>query len=140
MKKALAICWIVILVSSTSIVSRAEEVTPYTTNIILMSADLSMGNGYLIGSGGGMYSGTGLHAIFEVHIQYKTSGGAWYNVDDGRTSRCYEPGKSYSVSTYYYSPVVGTQYRFHVYMRVVDSDGNLHDASVINSSVYTYTG
>lgn len=140
MKRILALCMVLVFMSTTNVISKAEEVTPCATNIVYTNASLSFGDGYIIGSGGGMYSGTGLHAIFEVHIQYKTSSGAWYNVDNGRTSRCYEPGEAYSVSTYYHSPVVGTEYRFHVYMRVVDSDGNLHDASVINSNVYTYTG
>ena len=115
---------ILVMMNAVNLTSRAEEVMPYATNIMSMNASLSFGDGYII----------------EVHIQYKTSGGAWYNVDNGRTSRCYTPGDTFAVETYYYSPVVGTQYRCHVYMRVVDSDGYLHDASVTNSNVYTYTG
>lgn len=140
MKRILALCMILLMMNAVNLTSRAEEVMPYATNIMSVNAALSFGDGYIIGAGGGIYSGTGLHAIFEVHIQYKTSGGAWYNVDNGRTSRCYTPGDTFAVETYYYSPVVGTQYRCHVYMRVVDSDGYLHDASVTNSNVYTYTG
>lgn len=140
MKRILAICMVLVMMNAVNLTSRAEEVTPYATNIININADLLVGDGYIVGVGGGIYSGTGLHAIYEVHIQYKTSSGAWYNVDNGRTSRYYTPGDTFAVETYYYSPVVGTEYRCHVYMRVVDSDGYLHDASVTNSNVYTYTG
>ena len=118
----------------------AEEVAPSSTNIIDLNATLLKGDGYLLGSVTATFTGTGLHSIHECHIQYQTSTGAWYNVDDGRTSRCYNPGEPYTTNVYYYSPEVGTTYRFHVYMRVVDSDGYLHDASVTNSNVYTYTG
>ena len=46
----------------------------------------------------------------------------------------------YTTNVYYYSPEVGTTYRFHAYMRVVDSNGYLHDAETINSDSYVYRG
>lgn len=118
----------------------AEEVSPCTTNILELRSTLAKGDGYLLGSVTGTFTGTGLHAIYECHIQYQTSSGAWYNVDDGRVSRCYNPGEPYTTDVYYYSPEIGTTYRFHAYMRVVDSDGYLHDAEVINSPTYVYGG
>ena len=120
--------------------SLAKEVSPYTTNILQLSASLVLGDGWLCGGGTGAYTGTGLHAIYECHIQYQTSSGAWYNVDDGRVTRSYTSGEPYTFSVYYYTPEVGTTYRFHIYMQVVDSNGYLHDAETINSDSYVYRG
>ena len=79
--------------------------------------------------------------MYISNIQYwEDDLGDWVNVDSGRVFRTYTPGDiDYNV-LYYWSPVVGTEYRLHVFMKVVDTDGNVWDADVVNSISFVYPG
>ena len=47
MKRILALCMILVMMNAANLTSRAEEVTPYATNIMNINADLLFGDGYI---------------------------------------------------------------------------------------------
>lgn len=132
------VCVIIILSGSTNVY--AEEVMPCATNILsLHSAIVESGGRHIVGEVSGAFTGEGLHAIYTCNIQYLSGSGTWINVNDGHNFRAYDPGMLESFQDFYYGQI-GTQYRYHVYMRVVDKEGNIWDADVINSIVITCHG
>jgi hypothetical protein len=134
-----AVCALVLIFGTIHV--QAEEVMPRATNIASLGAAICHDNGCIVGEVSGIFTGEGLHAIYYSNIQYWNDDlGDWVNVDSGRAFRTYRPGDiDYNV-LYYWSPVIGTEYRLHVFMKVVDSDGNVWDASVVNSISFVYPG
>lgn len=119
---------------------RAQEFDIYSTNIGDLNAFISNGSGYLQGSATASFTGSGCHAIYECTLQYLASTGVWTTASNTHVVRAYDPGRVTMITDNFYGLSVGTQYRYHVYARVINSDGVLVDADVANSSAITYRG
>ncbi len=118
----------------------AEEISPYSTNILELNASISDGGSFLQGSASVAFTGSDCHAIYECSLQYKASTGVWTTASSIHVVRSYDPGRLKLLTDNYYGLSVGTQYRYHVYMRVIGSSGYIVDADVVNSSAITYVG
>ena len=140
MRKAISLFCVMIMICSMTPVY-ADDAVPASTNIGSLGAAICHDNGCIVGEVSGSFTGEGLHAMYISNIQYwEDDLGDWVNVDSGRVFRTYTPGDIDLNLLYYWSPVVGTEYRLHVFMKVVDTDGNVWDASVVNSSSFVYPG
>ena len=141
MLKKFITCLVVIFILAGNVMPvMAEETSILSTNIGELNASIAHGNGYLQGAATTSYTGSGCHAIYECTLQYLASTGVWATASDTHVVRVYEPGVVRLLSDNYYGLSVGTQYRYHVYARVINSDGVLVDADVANSSAITYSG
>lgn len=138
-KRVICILFILILVGNTMPVF-AQENSVLSTNIGILDPDIVQGSGYLQGSLLASYTGSGCHAIYECTLQYLASTGIWTTASNTHVVRVYEPGIMKLITDNYYGLSVGTQYRYHVYARVINSDGMLVDADVANSGAITYRG
>lgn len=118
----------------------AAGIKPYTTNIGYLGAGIVVSGTCLAGSVTGSFVGSGMHAIYYCEFQYESASGEYVPIGDPRTIRNYTEGMLETYETYYCNPTVGTRYRFHVLMKVVDDNGILWDSDFINSSSLVYKG
>ena len=139
MKKRIYILIFAILMGNLLPVS-AQEIDTYSTNILVLNSSISQGDGFLQGSASVAFTGDGCHAIYECTLQYLASTGVWTTASNTHVVRAYEPGRIKLITDNYYGLSVGTQYRYHVYARVINSDGMIVDADVANSGAITYRG
>ena len=123
-----------------SISVSAQEFEAYSTNIGILDSSIAHGDGYLQGSVVASFTGSGCHAVYECTLQYLASTGVWTTASNTHVVRAYEPGVGKMITDNFYGLSVGTQYRYHVYAVVYNSDGVLVDADVANSSAITYRG
>lgn len=123
----------IVLIGTQMAAVEAEEIRPCATNILSLSSSILISGTCLEGSVSGVFTGSGLHAIYYSEFQYLSSYGEYTTIGDIRTFRSYEAGVSETFETYYCNPIPGVQYRFHTNMRVVDSAGTVKDSDVINS-------
>lgn len=140
MKKIVASLLIIVLAVGNMMPVMAQETSVLSTNIIELNASIAHGDGYLEGSATVAFTGDGCHAIYECTLQYLASTGVWTTASNTHVVRAYEPGRIKLITDNYYGLSVGTQYRYHVYARVINSDGMLVDADVVNSGAITYRG
>ena len=140
MKKGVAYLLVILLFMGNIIPVSAEEVSPYSTNIARLSVSLSQWGNYLQGSATTSFTGSDCHAIYECSLEYKASTGVWTTASDVHVVRCYDPGAVKLITDNFYGLSVGTQYRYHVYARVIGPSGYIVDADVVNSSAITYVG
>lgn len=135
------VVWVLaIVLLGNSISVSAQDFGVYSTNIGFLNSSIAHGDGYLQGSAVASYTGDGCHAIYECTLQYLASTGVWTTASNTHVVRVYEPGIMKLITDNYYGLSVGTQYRYHVYARVINSDGMLVDADVANSGAITYRG
>ena len=139
MKKRIYILVLVILMGNLLPVS-AQEIDTYATNILVLNSSISQGDGFLQGAVSAAYTGSGCYAVYECTLQYLASTGVWTTASNTHVVRAYEPGRIKLISDNFYGLAVGTQYRYHVYAVVYNSDGVLVDADVANSSAIMYRG
>ncbi len=140
MKKIVASLLIIVLAVGNMMPVMAQETSVLSTNIIELDAGIAHGDGYLEGSVTAAFTGDGCHAIYECTLQYLASTGVWTTASNTHVVRAYEPGRVKLITDNYYGLSVGTQYRYHVYARVINSDGMIVDADVANSGAITYRG
>lgn len=140
MKKFLACILMITIMVGSMIPTSTQEVGVYSTNIGMLNSSIAHGDGYLQGSVATSFTGDGCHAIYECTLQYLASTGVWTTASNTHVVRAYEPGRVKLITDNYYGLSVGTQYRYHVYARVINSDGMLVDADVANSGAITYRG
>ena len=140
MKKFVIWMLAIMLLLGNSVSASAQEFELHSTNIGLLSSSIAHGDGYLQGSVVASYTGSGCHAIYECTLQYLASTGVWTTASNTHVVRVYEPGVGKMITDNFYGLSVGTQYRYHVYARVINSDGMLVDADVANSGAITYRG
>ena len=140
MKKIISCLLVSMMLVVCTLPVRAQEFDIYSTNIGDLNAFISNGSGYLQGSATASFTGSGCHAIYECTLQYLASTGVWTTASNTHVVRAYDPGRVTMITDNFYGLSVGTQYRYHVYARVINSDGVLVDADVANSSAITYRG
>lgn len=140
MKRIIVCLLIGVLFVGSSVPVAAQDTSVYSTNIGDLNSFISHGSGYLQGSMVGSFTGSDCHAIYECSLEYKASTGVWTTASNVHVVRSYDPGRITMVTDNFYGLSVGTQYRYHVYMRVIGSSGYIVDADVVNSSAITYVG
>ena len=140
MKRIASLTLIIVLFMGSVLPVSAQDMSVYSTNIAILDPSISHGNGYLQGSVLTSFTGSDCHAIYECSLEYKASTGVWTTASSVHVVRCYEPGAGKLITDNYYGLSVGTQYRYHVYARVIGPSGYIVDADVVNSSAITYVG
>ena len=133
----LSLILVILLIGTHISAVNAEEVLPCSTNIIYLSTSLESSGTCLLGSVTGIFTGSGLHAIYYCQFQYLSSYGEYTTIGDERTFRSYSPGTE-NFETYYCNPIPGVKYRFHTNMKVFDSNDTLKDSDVINSNAVVW--
>ena len=134
----LSLILVILLIGTHISAVNAEEVLPCSTNIIYLRTSLESSGTCLLGSVTGIFTGSGLHAIYYSEFQYLSSYGEYATIGDQRTFRSYEVGSATTFETYYCNPTPGVQYRFHTYMKVVNGDGIVKDSDIINSNTVVW--
>ena len=140
MKRIINYLLISALIIACTIPAKAQELDTYSTNIGDLNAFISSGDGYLEGSAVASFTGDGCHAIYECTLQYLASTGVWTTASDTHVVRAYEPGRVKLITDKFYGLSIGTEYRYHVYARVVNDNGMVVDSDVANSSSIIYRG
>lgn len=138
MKKIIALICAISLCSNIVIVVNAEEIQPFATNIIVLETSIVRSGGCVVGEVTGAFTGSDCHALYYANIQYQSYSGDFINADNGSTFRGYTAGKTDTFLEYLCSPTPGVKYRFHVLMKVYDSNDILRDSDIINSLTLTY--
>ena len=140
MKKFISCLVVIFILIGNVMPVMAGETSVLSTNIGELNASIVHGDGYLQGAATTSYTGSGCHAIYECTLQYLASTGVWTTASNTHVVRVYEPGVVRLLSDNYYGLSVGTHYGYHVYARVINSDGMIVDADVAISGAITYRG
>ena len=140
LKKILACILLITIIFGNAVSVSAQEIDVYSTNIGMLDASIAHGDGYLQGSAATSFTGDGCHAIYECTLQYLAPTGVWTTASDTHVVRVYEPGRIRLITDNFYGLSIGTEYRYHVYARVVNDNGMVVDSDVANSSSIIYRG